>query len=71
MEPRISRRPGDRWRPPTTAVYLQQDGELIAVATSGAVQWRVGVTDEITAAAIAGDGTVIAAAKGASVIAVA
>ncbi len=54
-----------------SAVYFPEDRQLFAVTSSGATQWRATVTDEITTAAIADDGSVIAAAKGASVVAIA
>ncbi len=53
----------------STAVYLQEDRQLFAITSSGATQWRATVTDEITSAAIAEDGTVIVAAGGGSVMA--
>lgn len=53
----------------SSAVYFQEDRQLFAATSSGATQWRATVTDEITSAAIADDGTVIVAANGASVVA--
>jgi outer membrane protein assembly factor BamB len=53
----------------SSAVYLQEDQQLFALASAGATQWRATVTDEITSAAIADDGSVIVAANGASVMA--
>jgi outer membrane protein assembly factor BamB len=53
------------------AVYFQEGRQLFAASSPGVVLWRATAPDEITSAAIAEDGSVIAAANGASVIAVA
>jgi outer membrane protein assembly factor BamB len=53
-----------------SAVYYQEDRQLIAAASPGVIQWRAGAPDEITSAAIAEDGSVIVATAGASVIAI-
>jgi outer membrane protein assembly factor BamB len=55
----------------SSAVYFQEDRTLAAASSPGVVQWRAAAPDEITSAAIADDGTIIAAANGASVIAIA
>lgn len=55
----------------SSAVYFQEDRQLVAASSPGVVQWRAAAPDEITSAAIARDGTIIAAANGASVIAIA
>jgi len=55
----------------SNAVYFQEDRQLIAASAPGVVQWRATAPDEITSAAIADDGSVIAASNGASVIAIA
>ncbi len=55
----------------SSAVYFQEDRQLVAVSSPGLVRWRATAADEITAAAIADDGTVVAAAKGAAVVAIA
>jgi outer membrane protein assembly factor BamB len=55
----------------SSAVYFQEDRQLAAASSPGVVQWRATAPDEITSAAIADDGTIIAAANGASVIAIA
>ena len=55
----------------SSAVYFQEDRQLFAAASPGVTQWRANALDEITSAAIADDGSVIAASLGASVIAIA
>lgn len=55
----------------SAAVYFQEDKQLIAAASPGVVQWRANAPDEITSAALADDGTIVAASDGASVIAIA
>ncbi len=55
----------------SNAVYFQEDRLLVAASSPGVLLWRATVPDQITSAAIAGDGAVIAAAKGASVVAIA
>ena len=54
----------------SSAVYFQEDRQLFAATSSGATQWRAGVADEITSAAITDDGGIIAATLGASVTAI-
>jgi len=54
----------------SNAVYFQEDGRLIAASAQGAVLWRATAPDEISTAAIAGDGAIIAASNGGSVIAI-
>ena len=55
----------------SSAVYFQEDRQLVAASSPGVVQWRATAPDEITSAAIADDGAIIAAASGASVVAIA
>jgi outer membrane protein assembly factor BamB len=55
----------------SSAVYFQEDRQLFAASSPGVVQWRATAPDEITSAAIADDGTIVAAANGASVTAIA
>ena len=55
----------------SSAVYFQEDRQLFAVSSPGVVRWRATVPDDISSAAIADDGTVVAAANGASVVAIA
>ena len=45
------------------AVYYQEDHQLVAATSPGVVQWRADAPDDLTSAAIADDGTIIAAAE--------
>ena len=53
------------------AVYFQEDRQLVAASSPGVMRWRATAPDDITSAAIADDGTIVAAANGASVVAIA
>jgi outer membrane protein assembly factor BamB len=53
----------------SSVVYLPEDRQLFAVTSSGATQWRATVTDQITSAALADDGSVVVAANGGSIMA--
>jgi outer membrane protein assembly factor BamB len=52
------------------AVYFQENHQLVAATSPGVVQWRADAPDDLTSAAIADDGTIIAAANGSSVSAI-
>jgi outer membrane protein assembly factor BamB len=54
----------------SSTVFFQEDRQLVAASSPGVVQWRATAPDEIATVAIADDGTIIAAANGASVVAV-
>jgi outer membrane protein assembly factor BamB len=55
----------------SSTVYFQEDRQLFAASSPGVVQWRANAPDEITSAALADDGSIIAATAGASVISIA
>lgn len=55
----------------SSIVYFQEDRQLVAATATGLIQWRANAPDVITAAQLGDDGSIIAGANGASVIAIA
>ncbi len=50
-------------------VLFQEDRQLVAATSTGLIQWRANAPDQITAAQFLNDGSIMAGANGASVIA--
>lgn len=55
----------------SSAVYFQEDRLVFGASSPGVVLWRANAPDEITSAAIADDGSIIAATNGGDAIAIA
>jgi outer membrane protein assembly factor BamB len=53
----------------SSAVYYQENGQLVAASATGTVLWRSAAADPITATTIADDGAIIAASNRGSVLA--